>query len=361
MSNKKLTILAVTAVIMIILAVIQARIANRPVNTAARRTYLIQGLNPDKIARIEIESADNRVELIRTGATFTVADKDNYPAKSDRINELFTQVMDIKTAELITGDRANHAELEVTEDKAQYLVKLLDEKDRLVTGTIIGERAGDGSSYVRLVDSNDVYLTSDTPWLRPSPMDYIDTLLIKADRDDIVSVTVTDTNGLSYTLESGPDSSEVTLSGQIPQDKKLNSRRNSVFSALTSLRFDDVMKESSVRDAITFNRTYLCKLKDSTVYILKIAKSDDKTYLTCTADFQDNEEVTIDINKQESDQELKRKEAILLAREAVDKLNRKCRGWVYSIPSYKAENLTKPLDELLDDIQPENEEEPNSP
>jgi hypothetical protein len=151
------------------------------------------------------------------------------------------------------------------------------------------------------------------------------------------------------------------LSGQIPQGKKLNNQRNSVFSALTGLRFDDVMKESSAGDDLIFNRTYVCKLHDSTSYVIKIATSDDKTWAHCSASFTDTEEVTLDISKRESDEELKRKEAILLAREAVDKFNRKCKGWVYSIPSWKADNLTKPLDELLDDIEPVNEEEPVSP
>jgi hypothetical protein len=351
MSNKKLTILGIIAAVMIILVVIQARIANRPAATAVQRTYLIQGLSPDKIARIEVKSGDNSVKLQRTGATFAVTDKDNYPAKSSRINELLSGLMDIKSNELITTSSANHADLEVAEDNAQYVVKLFDQEDQLVTGAVIGKRTESGDTYVRLVNSDDVYLASNVSWRPSSPIDYVDPLLLQLNKDDIASVIVTDANGVSYTLNSESGSSEVALAGLVPEGKELNNQRNSVFSALTNLRFDDVMKGSSAGNDLIFNRTYLCKLYDSTTYIIKIAKSDDKTWARCSANFADTEEVTIDISKKESDEELKRKEAILLAREAVDRFNRKCKGWVYSIQSWKADNLTKPLDELFDDIE----------
>ncbi len=361
MSNKKLTILGIIAAVMIILAAIQAHITNRPAAASAQRTYLIQGLSPDKIARIEIKSGDNNVNLMRSGATFAVTNKDNYPAKAGRINELFAGLMDIKSNELITTLAANHADLEVSENNAQYVVKLFDEKDQLVTGAVIGKKIESGDTYVRLVNADDVYLASNVSWRPSLSIDYVNPLLLQVNRDDIASVTVTDNHGISYTLDSKPDSSEITLFGQLPPGKKLNNQRNSVFSALTDLRFDDVMKESSAGDDLIFNQTYVCKLADSTTYVIKIAKSDDKTWFRCSASFTDTEEVTIDITKKESDEELKRKEAILLAREAVGGLNRKCRGWVYSIPSWKADNLTKPLDELFDDIEPVNEEEPVSP
>ena len=40
---------------------------------------------------------------------------------------------------------------------------------------------------------------------------------------------------------------------------------------------------------------------------------------------------------------------------AAEKMNKKCKGWVYEIPSYQAKNLTKPLDEILEDIQKKEE------
>ena len=56
--------------------------------------------------------------------------------------------MDIKSNELITTLAANHADLEVTENNAQYVVKLFDEQDQLITGVVIGKTIESGDTYV---------------------------------------------------------------------------------------------------------------------------------------------------------------------------------------------------------------------
>ena len=60
----------------------------------------------------------------------------------------------------------------------------------------------------------------------------------------------------------------------------------------------------------------------------------------------------------ESEEQLKEKEAILLAIDAVNQFNQKHSGWVYQIAGPGAENLMNPLSELLEDIpEPEVVEE----
>jgi predicted Rdx family selenoprotein len=245
--------------------------------------------------------------------------------------------------------------LEVAQENANNVVQFLDSDANTITGLIIGKRSDSGGSYVRLVSSDDVYLCENTPWIRSSAIDYIDRELISAKHDNIIKVTVTDANGGTYTLESEPNSSDVKLATPLPEGKKLKADYKSVFSALTSLRFDDVMKRESAPADLAFKRTYICNLKDSTSYILKLAKTGEKTYATISAIFADTEKVVIDRSKKESEEELKKKEAKLLAHEAVDKLNAKCEGWIYEIPSWKANNLTKSLDDIIEDIKPAEE------
>ncbi len=353
MSNKKLSQLAAAAAIAVIAAAAVHYIANRPTRTPQIRTYLIQGLDPDKVAGIVISSNDKSINLQRRGATFVVGQKDNCPATTDRINELFTEVLDIKTKELITDKPENHPDLEVTQDKAQSIVRFLDEDANAITGVVIGKRTEGGDAYARLTDSDRVYLCENVPWIRTSAMDYIDQQLISVKRQDIISVTVTDANGITYTLESEPNSSEITLTGGLPQGKKLSSRSRSVFDALVSLRFDDIAREGSELNNLAFNRTYICRLTDSTEYILKLAKTNGKTYAACSAIFTDKEGANIAISKEDSQEELQKKEAKLLARDTVAKFNARCKSWVYELPSWKAKNLTKPLDDILEDIKPE--------
>jgi hypothetical protein len=359
MSNKKLTILGILAIIMVLWAVIQSSISNKVGSESDRLTYLIQGFDPSAVDSIVIGKDKDAFTLKRQGNGFVVVNKDNYPAKTSEINSLISKCLGIQTSEFVTDNPANHEDLEVTEQKARSMVKFMkaDPNSPLLTGIIVGKskELGQGS-YVRLLSndpasSNKVYVASNVPWLGGGVMSYIDEELTSVKKENIKSVTVTSQNGL-YTLETGKDSNDIVLDN-MPAGKKLkSSEANSVFTALTSLRFDDVKK---LPPDMTFENQYMCRLKDSTVYALRITKKDNKTYVTCVADFTDKtpvEKASIDQGgKVESKEELSKKEAKLLARDNAAKFTTTHQGWVYEIADWKAKNLTKKLDDLLENAE----------
>ena len=358
MSNKKLTILAVVAVFMVLWAVVQSRLANRRTIGTDEPTYLIQGLDPAGIGAIVIGKGQDAVSLKRRGNGFVVETKDNYPAKTSEVNSLISKCLEIKTAQLITKDSKNHEDLEVTEEKARTVVKFMtpDPNSRVLAGVVVGktEELGKGT-YVRLLSgdsavSDRVLAAPDVPWIADGAMTYIEQELISAESDQIVSVTVNSPNDV-FTLKKEGDSDEIMLV-EIPAGKKLKSSdARSVLTALTSLRFDDVKKKPA---DMTFDRQYVCRLKDSTEYTLRIAKQDEKTYIACDANFTDTTPVTKGADV-ESEEELKAKEAKLLALDEAKAFTTRHQGWIYEIPDYKANNLTKELADLLEDVEPEQE------
>ena len=221
MSNKKLAILGIIAIVMVVLAGVQLRLSSGKQRLSlGAPSYLIQGLDTDKIASIVLGAADNQVILSRRGNRFVVESKDDYPAKATKINGVIAACLDIKTAEFVTGNPANHADLGVTEEQARHVVKLFGRDGNLITGLLISppntDRAG---SYLRLISSNDVYLTIDRPWpARFSDMDFIDTALLSIDRNEISSVTVTSPQE-SYTLRAEGTGRVITLEN-MPAGKK---------------------------------------------------------------------------------------------------------------------------------------------
>ena len=370
MSDKKLMILGVAAVVMVLWAVVQSRVSNRVRTESGEPAYLIQGLDTDEIGSIVLGTGEEAVTLKRERGRFVVADKDNYPAKTSEINNLLSKCLEIKTRELVTNNPANHEDLEVTEDKARNVVAFMtpDPNSVVLAGVAVGktEELGSGT-FVRLLSSdstlsNKVYIAPSSPWFSSGAMSYVDQDLVSANRDDIESVAVHSPNG-QYTLKTKDGSSDIVLEN-IPAGKKLKSSdAQSVFTALTSLRFDDVMKKPS---DLTFDRQYVCRLKNSTVYILNIAQKDDKTYALCSAEFTDTtpvEKAPLEQGGQvESEEELKKKEAKLLARDEAKAFTEKHRQWVYEIADWKAKNLTKALDDLLEDEEkPAAEEEAEDP
>ena len=357
MNNKKLTILGIVAVVMVLWAVLQSHISDRPGAEPDRPVYLIQGFDPSGVDSIVVGTGEAAFTLKRRTSGFVVVDKDNYPAKTSEINSLVSKCSDIQTSDLVTDNPANHEDLEVTEEKARSVVKFMkaDPNSSLLTGIVVGKtkELGQGS-YVRLLSSNPassnkVYVASNVPWFGGDEMNYIDQELIAAKKEDIKSVTVSLPSG-PYTLATKEGSQDVVLEN-IPAGKKLkSSEAQSVFTALTSLRFDDVKK---ISPDMAFEKQYMCRLKDSTVYALRIAQKEDKIYVSCVAEFTDKtpvEKASVDQGGEvESEDELKKKEAKLLARDNATKFTAKHHGWVYEIAEWTAKNMTKELADLIED------------
>jgi len=360
MSNRKLTILGIVAVFMVIWAVVQSRVSNRPKVGTDGPAYLIWGLDPADIDSIVLKTSEETVTLKRQQGGFVVVNKNNYPAKTSEINNLITKILEIQTLQFVTDNVSNHEDLGVTEEKATTVVKFFKTDSSLLTGIIAGKakEVGQGT-YVRLASNDKVYVAPSLPWLGGTAISYVEQELISVKREDIVSVTVSSANG-EYTLRTTDDDKGVILEN-IPAGKKYKSNDgDSVFTALTSLRCDDVKKRTG---DLTFDKQYICRLKDSTVYTVKIAQKDDKTYAVCEAEFTDKTPVTIGL-KAEPQEELKKKEAKLFAQENALKFTQKHQGWVYEISEWKAKNLTKELSDLIEDEEKPKEnneaEDPNT-
>lgn len=350
MTHKKLAYLAVAAVVMVGWAVLQSRIARQ---SAAKPMFgsspLVQGLPIDKIAKVTIVSrkGQDTTTLTRQEGRFVVADKDNYPVDVSKLNTLLNSCLDIRTTERITADAANHADLGVTDETAQYAVRFYGEDDKLLTGVLISERKSNpDGAYARLAEDNTVYFIQSPPWLSTGAMDYINRSLFQLDKSNIRKVTVLWPQG-DYTL-TAQDGGAIAID-PMPEGKQYKGTAyQSVFSVLTSLQADDVRAADQAAEKLAFDQRFICAMKDSTVYTVKIARHNDKTYVKISAEFTDKTPVEKE-RRVESEEELKVKEAKLKAIEAVQKFNERHNGWIYEIPSYKAGDLNKTLDDLLED------------
>jgi hypothetical protein len=364
MSNRKLTILAVTAAVMVVLVVLTSHLDNPKPTMSGRNVNLVQGFDTSKIATIILKSKDEETKITQgESGKYVVANKDNYPALINEINGLVAQILDIKTVELITSDAKNHSDLGVAEDNAQYIVKFLDKAGDPIEGfggIVVSESDPEKQGvYIRLLGKDDVYLVDGSPWPKMGALDYIDKRLTTVDKEKIQNVKVAYADG-GYTIKKD-DSANVVLENPVPEGKKIKGTEyKNVFNALESLQFTDVMPVSKAGD-LDFGITYVCLLEDSTEYTLKIAKKDDKTYVTADADFKGEQSVKVKTDGSESEEELKAKEAKLLAVEATKKFHNAHTGWVYEIASWKAEDLTKKFEDIIEDQEKPKEEAKPAP
>jgi hypothetical protein len=347
MSNQKLGVLAVVAAVMVVLAVVQSH-KSGPQAGPSGPTYLIQGLDPEQISGITIGTGKNAIKIEKQNDQFVVVNKSNYPADTKQINDVITKCLDIKTSELRTDKAANHADLEVTEDKAHHVIRFLKADHSLLTGVVVGKTVESGQgTFVRRIDSNEVYVTDSAPWFGSAATDFVKAEIIAVKREDVNTVKVTTPEGV-YTLKAGKGSDSVVMENP-PADKIVKDNDiKSVFQSLTSLRFDDVNAVSEI-SGLNFDHQYVCRLNSTTEYTLKLAKKDGKTYMQCAATYGDMTSVVIDTTKKDSDEVKKKNEAKLQAQEYVQKFDLLHKNWVYVIPDWKANFLTKKQADLLED------------
>jgi hypothetical protein len=350
MSDRKLAILGIVAVLMAGWAILQNRISQNTNTTDFSSSPLIEGLQIEAVSAITItsEKGAQTTTLNRAGGGFVVAEKDDYPADITKINSLINNCLDIRTHEKVTDSQDNHADLGVTEETARYRIAFLNSEGGEIVGFFVSKSNEDGIAFTRLEGRNEVYSIQQPPFISTKPMDYVDSELCKVSKNQISSVTVK-TGKDSYVLTASGDKSDIVLQAMPAGKQFKGTAYRSVFGTLSSLRFEDVMKVASAPGDLNFDSTYTCQLDDKTIYTLLLAKAGEKTYAKVSADYPDKTPVQKTVGQVESEEELKAKEAKLLATDAVKAFNEKHQGWVYQIPSYKAGDLTKPLSELVED------------
>ncbi len=348
-NNKTLIVLGIAAAIMVILAIAVDRGVNRPpAASQGATTYLIQGLDPSAIGRIDVSGQGNKTTLRKEGKGFVVVEKDDYPAKTSVINELITAAVDVQVeSKPYSSDPQNHADLEVAADKAGTIVKFARADGNEITGLIVGKSRDRGGNFVRTTDSNDVYITPSVPWIRTAPMDYIEQQLIQTQRNDVEKVSI---SGPDFKYVLAQDANQnIKLIADIPAGKEFDSSSaSSVTGAISSLRFEDVKKAGD--NGMKFDYSCEYKMRNNIIYTLNIGKDNDNYWASATAKYIG--EVPTTITQDEPQEQLKEKEAKLLARDNAGKFAAEHKGWLFKISQWQAENLTKKLDSLLKDITP---------
>ena len=405
-STRQLSILAIVAAGMVVLTAVLYTVETSGGAGAQQGSLLIQGLELANVATITITKKDDSTTLDRSQDAFVVADRSNYPASLKKVNELLQKCLEIHIAETVTTNADNYADLGVLDDpkaavgqakkaieqaekdlekapddaarkqaeKAKkdaekqrddaqdtLVIVLADKDGKALVDLRIGKSAAHGSGkYVRLKGQETVYASEESIWLQADPKSYMATDIIPYDdlkKDDIKQVDVT-VKGKAYTVHRDKDDKIVLKS--VPEGKKQkDSDVESVFSALTSLSFSDVAADWP--QGATPDATFNCETKKQVVYTVQLAKHDDKHHIKIAAQGPPRdalqkraEEIAKELNKDDRDnpiklEELKKKDDLFKAFEGAIKFNGTHGKWVYEVSSWKADNMRKPLDDLIED------------
>ncbi|HET7087489.1 MAG TPA: DUF4340 domain-containing protein [Anaerolineae bacterium] len=177
----------------------------RFVPTSAESAPLFGSLTPADVTAIRIlDETGNRVDLVKRGDVWTVAETDDFPADPSRIDSFLTKVAGLKTNLLVTRTSASHKRLKVADDDFARRVDLT-QADGSTATLFIGSASG-GGTHVRAGGQDEAYLTPDLSSFdaNTNVNGWIDTTYLSVPQDKVTSLKLENANG---TLEFEKDAS----------------------------------------------------------------------------------------------------------------------------------------------------------
>ncbi|GFE84509.1 hypothetical protein GCM10011487_65090 [Steroidobacter agaridevorans] len=365
MTSRKLSILAIVAVIAVLAGLWLAGRQTSPSSTESAALYPDLKSELASITAVRIVKAGGApaLEVKRAESGWTVAERHNYPADEAKLRKLVTSLADAKVLEEKTSNPESYKTLGVEDvsDAAAGGVQIEIDGPKQPIKLIVGKQAqGAQSHYVRragepkswLINKSIDTSSSADQWLRKDVID------VSADRVQSAEVAVEKSKPYSAVKKTRADA-DFTVEG-LPKGKELSSpsAADSFATALAGLTLSDVKPASEVTDSPSARATI--KTFDGLVTEVTGWKKDDKHYVALKTSFDaalaDKFKVaTADPEKKEgegappaADKPAEAaKPAARNVEEESTKANAQLNGWVYEIPAYKYDAIFKPLDELI--------------
>ncbi len=342
MNNRTMIWLAGALVILAILAMIGQR-GQQPQTQSGNMFLpgLLESL--DDVRRVEIVGAgeERLATLERNDSGWTVLERGGYPADLTKTRHALlslaeTQILEAKTANPALHDRLG---LEaITSDTAGGIaVELigLAEPVRI----IVGDAEGDYQRYVRRQGEDQTYLINRDPELATSAVDWLDTEIVNVDGERIQHVTVSRSDGEPLIVSKAVRGQANFTVENIPEGRKIryDSIANVMGNILESLTLDDVepLTETTDEVIVTEFRTF-----DGLVITARSLERDDSAW----ASFASAVDPTLPPESEQT-----RADAAVEATE----INERVQGWWYQIATYKFDQLTREIADLLQDVETE--------
>ncbi|MFP6830108.1 MAG: DUF4340 domain-containing protein [Gammaproteobacteria bacterium] len=342
MNNRTMIWLAGALIILAILAMIGQR-GQQPQTQSGNMFLpgLLESL--DDVRRVEIVGAgeERLATLERNDSGWTVLERGGYPADLTKTRHALlslaeTQILEAKTANPALHDRLG---LEaITSDTAGGIaVELIGPAEPV--RIIVGDAEGDYQRYVRRQGEDQTYLINRDPELATSAVDWLDTAIVNVDGERIQHVTVSRSDGEPLIVSKAVRGQANFTVENIPEGRKIryDSIANVMGNILESLTLDDVepLTETTDEVIVTEFRTF-----DGLVITARSLERDDSAW----ASFAAAVDPTLPPESEQT-----RADAAVEATE----INERVQGWRYQIATYKFDQLTREIADLLQDVETE--------
>ncbi|MGI9413829.1 MAG: DUF4340 domain-containing protein [Hyphomicrobiales bacterium] len=313
--------------------------------TWAPNTASGEALLPDlatragNVASVSVKTADNTVTVVKKGESWGIAERAGFPADSDEVREVVVGLTQMTIVEEKTRNPARYKLLDLddpeTEDSEAKLVTLSDADGKPIAQLVLGKvkfgvlGPGRNGTYVRKPGNPQTWLVSGDVAAPISVRGWAQKAVFEIPKEEVAQIKIVHADKEEVVLVRGEGEGEVSAFGilNLPEGAKIKQGADLAFiaSSIAQLELWDV-RQSEPADATA----------PGVVTSEIIAKNGLKVTVRLVSSKDEDHWVTVAAEGPED------------AKAAVEEINARAKGWVFKVPSYKAQNFKKRRAELID-------------
>lgn len=303
---------------------------------------------------ITVAGDTQRVTLQRGDDAWGVAQRGGYRADLAKVRKLLIDIADAMLVERKSARAENYPALGVQaiEESAASGVQVTLNGLDTAAAFIVGKPArGNASAYVRRASEDVSWVANKRLSIAQDPADWLVRDLIDVDATRVTRVTITQPGGEELTVTRNGQNFEVA---DVPAGKALSSPTvaNELAGILDNLNFDDVTPAAEFDAGDAQPVTVRFETSDGLQVDAQATAANNKYYLALTTspvevDPETFESVTGDDAQGAPSPEQKAVAMLEAITNQSREINTRVADWVFTIPLFKYEQLSKTLEDML--------------
>lgn len=313
------------------------------------------------IDRVTIERAGTEPTVIaRDDDAWSVGNRDGYPADVAKVREVLLALADARVLEQKTADPARYEALGVRDPEigGSRGVRLTASGPGADFAVVIGDTGQGPNRYVRLAGEATSVLVDANPSLPDSVGGWLDSGIVDVPTSRIREASIVHADGESIRVyKSSAEEADFTVPG-IPDGRELSypSVANSIAGALADLDLEDVRRSDGAEPQGTASFATF----DGLEITVDVHPDEDAAWIALTAAARAPEavEAAAEGDADEAAEAPPAGPGVDPAAEATG-INARVAGWQYRVPSFKANQLTRRWEDILEPEPDEDTAEPD--
>ena len=311
--------------------------SSRATNQMSGPKTLLDELKVEKLATLQIRTADQDFELKQVDGTWRVGESD-WPADSKQVRRLLLALLETKVGDKVTSNPKRHPRLELVDLEAggsgtAKRLDLIDQQQRSVLQLLIGKlrEQGDGQ-YIRFFGEEAAFLITKQLPLADSEVGWMQKNLFSLGNASIQVLKIQTPRGVEYILEHDAEATDKWKFLDQQAVEQLNgSMVDRMARALRSLEFDDLKSNKTPPKEVGRDEIFQITGTASDGRVLKMSIG--------AREVAEQHWISLEL-KSGSDNQTMNQE--------IELLNQQIGSWIFAIPAYSIQVLLKDRSALLE-------------